>query len=159
MPRLFSMMIDLIILSSIVPFITKLIANNLILRLFQNYFLSEEKVALRPHSDISQIISDPTMYVNLNRILLFTLIVFIINLILIGIYFVFFWQKYNATPGKILMKMKIVNADDFTTPSMYNLIKRFIGYSTILIGMWSVLTNKRNMALHDKIANTVVIKS
>lgn len=159
MPRLFSMMIDLIILSAIVPFITKLIANNIILGLSQNYFLSKEKVALRPHSDISQIISDPTMYVSLNRILLFTLIIFIINLTLIGIYFVFFWRKYNTTLGKMLMKMKVVNANDFTSPSTYNLIKRFIGYSTILIGMWSILTNKRNMALHDKIANTVVIKS
>jgi hypothetical protein len=76
-----------------------------------------------------------------------------------GGYFVFFWRKFGATPGKMVMRMKIVDADDYSRPSVYRLCKRFCGYVTIIIGIFSIIISKNGRATHDKIANTVVIKS
>jgi uncharacterized RDD family membrane protein YckC len=76
-----------------------------------------------------------------------------------GVYFVFFWRKFGATPGKIIMRMRVVNAEDYSTPTTFQLIKRFLGYITALIGIWAILFSKKGLALHDKIAGTVVIKS
>ena len=76
-----------------------------------------------------------------------------------GTYFVTFWKKFGATPGKMLLRMKIVDADTMESPSLRNLIKRFLGYITAIIGIWSIVFSKRSMAVHDKIANTIVIKS
>ena len=57
------------------------------------------------------------------------------------------------------MRMKIVDADTMERPSLRSLIKRFLGYITAIIGIWSIVFSKRSMAIHDKIANTIVIKS
>ncbi|CAN0568580.1 unnamed protein product, partial [Ectocarpus sp. 12 AP-2014] len=46
-----------------------------------------------------------------------------------------------------------------STPTTFQLIKRFLGYITALIGIWTILFSKKGLALHDKIAGTVVIKS
>jgi hypothetical protein len=76
-----------------------------------------------------------------------------------GAYFITFWRKFGATPGKMFLRMKIVDADTLERPSLRNLTKRFLGYITAIIGIWSIVFSKRSMAIHDKIANTIVIKS
>jgi uncharacterized RDD family membrane protein YckC len=76
-----------------------------------------------------------------------------------GVYFVGFWRKFGATPGKMLLRMKIVDAQDYDVrPSTSRLIKRFLGYITAIIGLWSILISKQGQAMHDRIAGTVVIK-
>lgn len=158
-PRLFSVMLDLILIAGIVNFITMLIINFIVLGIFQEQFLLSNVKVHDTHFDPLYGIYHAYSFVSLSRFALFYLIKYLINIIIMGGYFVFFWKKFNATPGKMLMKMKIVDADDFSTPSTYRFVKRYLGYYTTLIGMWSILTNKRKMSLHDKIANTIVIKS
>jgi uncharacterized RDD family membrane protein YckC len=82
-----------------------------------------------------------------------------LSILLMGTYFVFFWHKFGATPGKMIMRMKIVDADDHSKPTIYRCCKRFIGYITILIGVFRMAFSKNGQAMHDKMANTVVIKS
>lgn len=87
-------------------------------------------------------------------------ILYFIHFILMGAYFVGFWRILGATPGKVIMRMKIVDADDYSKPlSTYKLIKRFLAYLTAIIGIWSILFSKKGQAMHDKIAETVVIKN
>jgi uncharacterized RDD family membrane protein YckC len=84
------------------------------------------------------------------------------SFLLWGMVMVVFWHYRSATPGKILLKMKIVDADTFQEPTTWQYIKRFLGYivSTLpcMLGFFWVKWDKRRQAFHDKIANTVVIK-
>lgn len=57
------------------------------------------------------------------------------------------------------MRMRIVNSEDYSAPTTFQLIKRFLGYITALIGIWTILFTKKGLALHDKIAGTIIIKS
>ena len=81
------------------------------------------------------------------------------NFILMGTYFVNFWKYLGATPGKLVMGMKIVDATTLERPTTYQLIKRFCGYLTALFGIWSILFTAHRQALHDKMSSTIVIKS
>ena len=162
-PRVFAMTIDMVILSIVLTPITITITQYFLIFTFQDYFLTNEintsdiyvtAVAVNTPEFINQTTPSQRFNFNITR--------FIINTSIIGIttgaYFIIFWRKLSATPGKIVMLMKIVNADDYSPPSTLQLIKRFIGYPTAFIGIWSILFSKRGLAIHDKIANTVVIK-
>lgn len=71
------------------------------------------------------------------------------------------WYWYSATPGKMLMKMKIVDAETGMPPSTGQNILRFIGYHVSLLvfglGMFWIMWDKRRRAWHDMMAGTVVV--
>jgi uncharacterized RDD family membrane protein YckC len=74
-----------------------------------------------------------------------------------------FWFYRSATPGKMMLGMKIVDADTGDKPGTGQFIVRYLGYyvSTIPLGLgllW-VAFDKRKQGWHDKIAGTVVVKS
>ncbi len=73
-----------------------------------------------------------------------------------------FWEKWGGTtPGKRLVGIKIVDAKTFKDITNKQTITRSLGYiaSTIPfgIGFLMVLFRKDKRALHDLLANTVVI--
>jgi uncharacterized RDD family membrane protein YckC len=73
----------------------------------------------------------------------------------------FFWLKYAATPGKLMLDCEIVNAKDGKPITFQQALLRYLGYfvSTLVFGLgflW-VLWDKRKQGWHDKIAGTVVI--
>lgn len=72
-----------------------------------------------------------------------------------------FWFYKQATPGKMLFKVKIVDATTYEKASTKQYIIRYIGYFISLIpmglGYFWVLWDKKNQALHDKLAHTIVI--
>lgn len=74
---------------------------------------------------------------------------------------ILFWRKYDATPGKMIFKMKVVDADNFQKLSFSKGFIRCIGYfvsSLILcLGYLWVIFDKRKQGWHDKMANSVVI--
>ena len=77
---------------------------------------------------------------------------------------IYLWVKYDgATPGKKIMKIKIVDAESFKTIGFKQAVKRYAGYilSSIpfLMGFAMVLFTNKKQALHDKISNTVVVYS
>lgn len=77
---------------------------------------------------------------------------------------IYLWVKWDgATPGKKIMKIKIVDADSFETVGFSQAIKRYGGYilSSIpfLIGFIMVLFTKKRQGLHDMISKTVVVYS
>ena len=79
-----------------------------------------------------------------------------------GVVIIFFWVKYNTTPGLFLLRMSVVDADTGESPSTQQYIIRYVvGIVSILplmAGMLWMFFNKRNMSLHDVAANTVILR-
>ena len=74
-----------------------------------------------------------------------------------------FWRSKGATPGKMIMKLKIVDAESMEPASTGRLVLRYVGYyvSSIVLGLgffW-VIWDKKKQGWHDKMGKTVVIKS
>lgn len=101
----------------------------------------------------------PAPGASMSEILMRAAIMNSVNIIFITIYFVSFWIKFGATPGKMLLKMRIVDKLNYNHPSKASLVKRFLGCSTFLFGLWLIPFSKQKQALHDRIADTVVIKT
>lgn len=73
-----------------------------------------------------------------------------------------FWMYRSATPGKIVMKARIVDAVTGDNPSPGQCLIRYFGYfvSTIPLGiglLW-VAFDSQKQGWHDKLARTLVIK-
>jgi len=73
-----------------------------------------------------------------------------------------FWRYRSATPGKMILSLKIVDAKTLGKPSTGQFIARYFGYfvSTIALclGFLWIAFDKRKQGWHDKIAGTVVIR-
>ncbi len=88
---------------------------------------------------------------------------YLLNMLLLGWYFCFFWKKFGATPGKMLLGIKIVNQEKFNKKIELNqCIKRFLGYFIAIFSIfWKIFYFKssRYQFFHDKISQTMVIKN
>jgi len=75
---------------------------------------------------------------------------------------VLFWFYKSATPGKMALKIKIVNADDGAKLSVGQCIGRYFAYIPamliFMLGIIWVAFDKRKQGWHDKLAKTVVIR-
>ena len=74
-----------------------------------------------------------------------------------------FWRAFGATPGKIALGLKIVDARTGQAPGFGQLILRFLCYFVsafpLYLGfLWAAL-DRRKQGWHDKIARTIVIHS
>lgn len=72
------------------------------------------------------------------------------------------WLKYRATPGKMLFKAEVVDAQTHAAMSLGQAVLRYFAYilSTLPLGLgffW-IAFDQRKQAWHDKIAGTVVIR-
>jgi len=87
----------------------------------------------------------------------------VFNYILPAIAIIIFWTYKSATPGKMALKLKIVDAKTGEQPSTGQLIGRYLGYYVssipLFLGLIWVGIDKRKQGWHDKLAGTVVIKS
>lgn len=74
-----------------------------------------------------------------------------------------FWIFFGATPGKMLLGLKIVRASDGGKIGLGRSIVRFFAYipAVLILGIGFIMVafDKRKQGLHDKIAGTVVIKT
>ena len=72
-----------------------------------------------------------------------------------------FWHYRSATPGKMLLKLEIVDAETLKQPTTSQYLIRYVGYfvSTIplCLGFLWVAFDPRKQAWHDKLAKTLVI--
>ena len=73
-----------------------------------------------------------------------------------------FWLKLAATPGKLLLGLKVLDAETGNTLSVGQAVIRYIMYfpSTILllIGLIWVAFDGKKQGWHDKVAKSVVVK-
>lgn len=87
---------------------------------------------------------------------------YIVLYIILGGIYLWCWNKSAATPGKWLLRMRIVDAQTFRKPTSKQLFYRYLGYlisvPPLTIGcMWAMLS-RRQRTWHDMIAGTVVVK-
>jgi uncharacterized RDD family membrane protein YckC len=72
-----------------------------------------------------------------------------------------FWVYKSATPGKMMLKAIIVDADTLQKPEMWQWIVRYLGYYVsgllLMLGFLWVAWDPRKQGFHDKLARTVVI--
>ncbi len=83
----------------------------------------------------------------------------LVNYLGMGVYIVYFWNKFSASPGKIIMRIKIVNYKDISKPSLKSFIIRYLGYPICIFNVFSFIFNKKKRLLHDVISGTIVIGS
>jgi uncharacterized RDD family membrane protein YckC len=74
-----------------------------------------------------------------------------------------FWRYCGATPGKIAVAVKIVDAATGQPPSTARLVLRFLAYfvsaAPLYLGFLWIAIDRRKQGWHDKIARTIVINS
>ncbi|MDX1975534.1 MAG: RDD family protein [Rickettsiales bacterium] len=85
-----------------------------------------------------------------------------IQMVILGAAILFCWHRWAATPGKVLLRMKIVDAQSLEPITMRQMALRLAGYVLsaipLLLGFFWIGFNKRRQGWHDKLAHTVVIR-
>jgi uncharacterized RDD family membrane protein YckC len=88
---------------------------------------------------------------------------FLISWVAPAIAVIVFWIFKQATPGKMAVSAKIVDATTGQPASSAQLIGRYLAYFVatipLCIGIIWVAFDKRKQGWHDKLAGTVVIKN
>ncbi|NOQ32307.1 MAG: hypothetical protein GQ570_14450 [Helicobacteraceae bacterium] len=85
----------------------------------------------------------------------------ILQIMISLVVYVVFWKKTMQTPGKKMMKLKVLDSKTFKSASYFQLIVRFVGYFVSLItivGFFIGLMRKDNRALHDLLSRTCVVE-
>lgn len=85
----------------------------------------------------------------------------ILNIVFPIVYFVFFWTKYGATPGKLVMGIRVVSATTNQPPNTWQGLARYLGYIIssipLCLGFIWAAWHPEKKAWHDMLARTVVI--
>lgn len=86
----------------------------------------------------------------------------LINWLLPALLILWLWSKLQATPGKMVMSAKIVDADTGAEPTLKQLLIRYLGYFVsaipLCLGFLWVGLDRRKQGWHDKMANTAVVR-
>ena len=86
---------------------------------------------------------------------------FLIQVVLPAIAVIVFWRYRGATPGKMAISAKIVDARTGAAPSTGALVVRYFAYLVsalpLMLGFIWVGIDRRKQGFHDKIAGTVVV--
>lgn len=88
---------------------------------------------------------------------------FLISWVAPAIAAIVFWKYRQATPGKMLLSIRIVDARTGNPPSTGQCVGRYLAYFASIIplalGLIWVAFDKRKQGWHDKLAGTVVIRA
>ena len=75
---------------------------------------------------------------------------------------VWFWIKYLGTPGKMVLRLRVVDEASGKAISTPKAIGRYLGYYVsaipLCLGFIWVGIDKKKQGFHDKLAGTVVIR-
>ncbi len=104
----------------------------------------------------------PNHSISLNNVPVYTVvIVVILGIVVIGAYFIAFWAWKGQTPGKMVMNIKVIRFRSNPVDLTHSVL-RFGAYVlcvlTIFIGFILMAFDNRKQGLHDKIADTCVVK-
>lgn len=87
---------------------------------------------------------------------------FLFNYLFPAVAVILFWLYKSATPGKLALRLKIVDEKTGGKPTAGQLIGRYLAYyvSTIplFLGLIWVAFDQRKQGWHDKLAGTLVVK-
>jgi uncharacterized RDD family membrane protein YckC len=86
----------------------------------------------------------------------------LLNWVLPAVAVIVFWVYRQATPGKMVIGARIVDAESAQPPSTGQLIGRYFAYYISIIpfclGLFWVAFDARKQGWHDKLARTVVVR-
>jgi uncharacterized RDD family membrane protein YckC len=86
---------------------------------------------------------------------------YVVEFIVLAVAVVAFWRRYGATPGKMAVGAKIVDAKTGERPSTARLVLRYFAYLVsalpLFLGFLWIGISRRKQGFHDKIARTMVI--
>ena len=86
----------------------------------------------------------------------------VLNYVLPLVATVWFWTRFGATPGKMALKIKILDARTGGKLSVGKALLRYLGYIVsaipFLLGYFWIGFDKKKQGFHDKIAGTVVVR-
>ena len=75
---------------------------------------------------------------------------------------VWFWKKYLGTPGKMILKLRVVDAETGRALSTPQAIGRYLSYYVsmlpFMLGFIWIGIDKKKQGFHDKLAGTVVVR-
>ncbi len=90
-------------------------------------------------------------------------VAFIIEYLLPVVVTVMFWSRWQATPGKMMIRAHIVDARTGGMPTTGQFVIRYLGYIVSLIplglGFFWVMWDRRKQGWHDKLAGTMVVRT
>jgi uncharacterized RDD family membrane protein YckC len=86
----------------------------------------------------------------------------IVQVVLPAVAAILFWRYKGATPGKMVVSAKIVDAGTGQAPTTRQLVLRYFAYFvsviTLFVGFAWIGIDRRKQGFHDKIAGTLVVK-
>lgn len=102
-------------------------------------------------------------YVVEQKVLLKLLVQYVAQVVLLLAFIWCFWIWKGATPGKMLLSMRIADAKTFGKPSngqfSLRLFGYFVSFAVLLLGFLWIAADKKRRGWHDRMAGTVVIKN
>jgi uncharacterized RDD family membrane protein YckC len=76
---------------------------------------------------------------------------------------IYLWVKYRATPGKMLLSLKVVKADTGAALTFEEGIYRYLGYFVsalpLMAGYFVIAFDPKKQGWHDKIVRSVVVRT
>jgi uncharacterized RDD family membrane protein YckC len=85
----------------------------------------------------------------------------LLSSVLSALLVILFWRWKQGTPGKLMFRLRIVDARTGGEPSLRQWCLRYLGYFIssvpLLLGFFWVAWDPRHQGWHDRIAGTVVI--
>lgn len=85
-----------------------------------------------------------------------------LNYLLPALAIILFWMYKSSTPGKMVFKLKIVDARTGGKPTSGQLVGRYFAYYIsilpFMLGLIWVAIDNRKQGWHDKLAGTLVVK-
>lgn len=85
----------------------------------------------------------------------------LMNIVFPTVAIIAFWVARAATPGKMVIRARIVDADTGGRPSTRQAVLRYLGYYVsllpCLLGFFWIAFDRRKQGWHDKLAHTLVV--
>ena len=159
MLRIISTMLDLCIIAALIAYPMKYISQFILMHYFHDHLILHGISLVA--SDAINTLFTSSKFLNNLPVMEFIKSYVIITLVQVsfaGIYFVYCWYKFGTTPGKFLLRQKVVKAHNFEKLSVGEAIYRMLGYFTFFIGLLFIPMTSKKQALHDKMAGSVVLK-
>lgn len=159
-PRMFATMMDLCLVSILLMPITNIINRNVITKKFGAIFASKN-IDINDTNAVRDALQSIEFapYSNVGTIVEIMIPMLCVQVVVMMVYFILCWNIWGATPVKYIMRMRVVDAVSVEKPTIFQSIRRFIGYILFPLGIWSIFFTKNKQMLHDKISGTVVIKA
>ncbi|MDR3371451.1 RDD family protein [Rhodoferax sp.] len=88
---------------------------------------------------------------------------FLVSWVLPAVAVILFWVKRQATPGKQVLSLRVLDAETGASLSGMQSLGRYLAYFVSLIpfglGLLWIAFDNRHQGWHDKLANSVVVRA